>query len=222
MSCAIDQSFSEAILRLDAIRAVLDLLNSIDVKQDPRAEVALAAQKAVVYVWLAACIEDFVRRFLRLLLQDISIQKLNCQQIRVELLAIAGGSVFARLEQLRKLKKWRERVAVLRQVVDVQEAILLEAHLPLDGRTIEPEHLDVVWLVFGFPRTPFPGAVQKMALLDVSRGRNQVAHGEVRPEELGRSKTIPDLQKLVNHMEDLVQHIYMCGVEYLGSSGFRR
>ena len=206
MSSTIDQSLSEATLRLDGVRAVLDLLKSIDVKQDPRAEVALAGQKAVVYVWLAACVEDFVKRFLRLLLQDISNQKLQ----------------FARLEQLRKLKKWRERVAVLKQVFDVQEAVLGEAYLPLDRRTIEPEHLDVVWLVFGLPHTPFPGAIHKMALLDLSRGRNQVAHGEVRPEELGRSKTIPDLQKLVSHMDDLIQHIYVCGVEYLGSSGFRR
>ena len=130
MSSTIDQSLSEATLRLDGVRAVLDLLKSIDVKQDPRAEVALAGQKAVVYVWLAACVEDFVKRFLRLLLQDISNQKLQCQQMRVELLAIAGGSVFARLEQLRKLKKWRERVAVLKQVFDVQEAVLGEAYLP--------------------------------------------------------------------------------------------
>jgi hypothetical protein len=222
MSHAIDQSFSEAALRLDTIRAVLAFLNSTDVKQAPRTEVAWASQKAVVYVWLAACIEDFVKRFLRLLLQDISIQNLKCQQVRVELLAIAGGSVFDRLQDLRQLKKWRERVAVLKQVVDIQDAILPEAHLPLDGRTIQPEHLDVVWLVFGFPHGPFPGPVQKMALLDVSRGRNQVAHGEIKPEDLGRSKTITDLQRLVSHMEDLVQHVYMCGLEYLGSSGFLR
>jgi hypothetical protein len=222
MSRAIEQSFSEAALRLDTINAVLALLNTIDVNLDPRAEIALSSQKAVVYVWLGACMEDFVKRFLRLLLQDIALQKLTCQQLRVELLAIAGGSVFARLEDLRKLKKWRERVAVLKQVFDVQDAILVEAHLPLDGRTIEPEHLEIIWLVFGFPQTPFPGILQKMALLDVSRGRNQVAHGELKPEELGRLKTIPDLQKLVRHIEDLVQHIYMCGLEYLESGSFRR
>jgi hypothetical protein len=100
--------------------------------------------------------------------------------------------------------------------------MLPEAHLPLDGRTIEPEHLEIVWAVFALPRDPFPGPIQKMALLDVARGRNQVAHGETRPEDLGRSKTIGDLRKLVGYIEDVVQHVYICGSEYLATSGFKR
>ena len=110
----------------------------------------------------------------------------------------------------------------MQKVFDAQEVVLLDTHLPLDARTIEPEHLEIVWLVFGLPHTPYPGLVQKMALLDIARGRNQVAHGELRPEDLGRSKNISDLRKLVSHVEDLVQHIYMTGIEYLGAAGYQR
>jgi hypothetical protein len=111
---------------------------------------------------------------------------------------------------------------VLQRTLDAAEALLPEAHLPVDGRTIEPNHLEIVWVVFALPRNPFPGPIQKMALLDVARGRNQVAHGELRPEDLGRSKTITDLRKLVGYVEDVVQHVYMCGSEYLETGAFRR
>ncbi len=222
MPQAIDESFNEAARRLDAIRGVLATLATVAVKRDPRSQVAWAGQKASIYVWLAACMEDFLKRFLRLLLQDISASRPKCQDLRVEILAIAVGPNFERLEAVRKLKKWRDRVAIMQQVVDSQDAVLLDAHLPIDGRTIEPEHLEIVWLVFGLPRSPFPGLVQKMALLDISRGRNQVAHGELKPEELGRSKNVSDLLRLVSHVEDLVQHVYMAGLDYLASDGYRR
>ena len=222
MSYAIDASSNDAASRLDAVRAMLALLESIDVGKDPRAEAAWAGQKAAVYVWLGACLEDFLKQFLVFLLREISAQRLKCRDVRVELLSVAAGALFTKLEALRRLRKWRDRVALLRQVVDATEVILPEAHLPLDGRTIEPEHLEIVWLVFALPGTPFPGAIQRMALLDVSRGRNQVAHGDMRPEDLGRSKTISDLRKLVGYVEDLVQHVYMCGTQYLDSGGFRR
>jgi hypothetical protein len=222
MSRAIDAPFHEAASRLDSIRAMLTLLESIDVRRDPRAETALAVQKAGVYVWLGACVEDFLRQFLVHLLRDITAGRPRYSDLRVELLAVAGGVHFERLQALRQLKKWRDRVAVLRHVVDVDEAVLSDTHLPLDGRTIEPEHLEIVWLVFAMPHAPFPGPLQKMALLDVARGRNQVAHGELRPEDLGRSKTIGDLRRMVGFMEDVVQHVYMCGGEYLDADAFRR
>jgi hypothetical protein len=222
MSHAIDTPFNEAAARLAVIRAMLALLEGVDVRRDPRAEVAWAGQKAGVYVWLGACLEDFVKQFLVHLLRDITTSKPKYRDLRVELLTVATGAQFERLQVVRKLKKWRDRVAVLQQVLDLREAVLPEAHLPLDGRTIEPEHLETAWLVFALPRSPFPGPIQKMALLDVSRGRNQVAHGELRPEDLGRSKTISDLRRLVGYMEDLVQHVYLCASEYLDAGGFKR
>lgn len=222
MKHLIEQSFDDAAARLDIVRAELHLLGTLDVQGDPRVRAVVRSQKAGVYVWLAACIEAFVKGFLSRLIRDISQSNLNCNQIRVELIAVCAGATFSRIEELRKLKKWHERIAALRNAFDSCPATMQDQHLPLDGRTIEPYHLEIIWAVFALPRAPFQNPLQKLALLEIAENRNKVAHGSVQPEALGGAKTIPDMERLVRHVEDLVQHIYECGNEYLENSAFRR
>lgn len=224
MTWAIESAFDDAAERLDSVRATLNVLvaGGSAPGGDPRREVAWAGVKASVYVWLAACLERFLKNFLALLLRDITAATPLYAELKPELLSISGGSVFDSLYHTHKLRKWKARTAVLRQVMEPVEAVFSSTHIPVDGRTIEPEHLEVAWLVYGLPGSPFPGILQKMALVDLSRGRNEVAHGEVRPEQLGRSKTFADLWRLVMHVEDVVQHVYMVGIDYVEMGGFRR
>jgi hypothetical protein len=221
---AIDAAFNEAAARLDGIRASLSVLTAHPPSPtlDSRGHTAWLTQKAGTYVWLGACLEVFLKSFLGLLLRDIAAAAPACVDLRPSLLAVVEGATFDRLGDLRKLEKWTDRVAIVSRVLDGSTANLPTVTLPLDGRTIEPRHLETAWLVYGLPGSPFPGPVQKMALRDIARGRNQVAHGDLRPEDMGRTKTVPDLLKLVSHTEDVVQHVYLAGLDYMDANGFKR
>jgi hypothetical protein len=221
---AIDGAFDDAAERLDSVRATLAVLSGPDLTKglDARRHAAWSGQKASVYVWIGACLEAFVKSFLTKLLHDVAATHPSYGDLKPELLSICGGAEFERLHQVRRLDKWRDRVSVLQRVTNGSAAVFAATQVPVDGRTIEPKHLEIAWLVYGLPGDPFPGPIQKMALLDISRGRNQVAHGELTPEQLGRSKTPADLVRLVTLAEDIVQHVYVSGVQYVETAGFRR
>lgn len=181
-----------------------------------------AKVKAWAYVWLAAAVEQYVRGILQFLLDEITGHSPQRDQLRLSLFAIHCGDLLNSLQDVRGLTMWEKRVKLLNLIADSQPATFDSAVLPLDGRTIRPEHFDIIWQVFGFNGHSLPTGRHRAALNDLADGRNEVAHGRTDPVTFGRRKVFQDLVSLLRQIEDIIQHLATSADAYLTARAFHR
>lgn len=133
--------------------------------------------RASAYVHLAAVVEVLVNETFLGVVGEIDALVGKLSDLRLSLFAIASGPNFDSLADLRGLRNWHRRCQILSDIESHAILRLDESRLPLDGRTIRPEHLDAAWKVFGFYGPSLPSSLHALALRDLADSRNDVAHG---------------------------------------------
>lgn len=204
-------------IRLDIAHADVAVLTaSADVRDRS------ATTRALVYVWLAAALERFVRDALQFLLLELNALCLPHAGIRTSVFSLVADDLVERVRVRKRRGAWLQRIEMFDIVQSSQQAVFSPDVLPLDGRTLRPEHFENIWLVFGFAGSSLPSRLHAPALNDLAEGRNLVAHGNVDPISFGKTKATADLVRLSQRVEDVATHLTMAIEAYLASGGFKR
>lgn len=206
--------------RIDEVRQQLYYCDGNFLRKDTR--FLRQGVRASAYVYLAAAFEAQVYATASALAAEISATSLSLADMRLSLFAISGARSFAALGDVRGLKNWQRRCQVLDQINSSDPVQLDGADLPLDGRTIRPEHLGALWEVFGLPGTPVPSPLHALALRDLADSRNNVAHGNELLSVVAGRKSPADMLRLVVRMEEIGLHLYTMATEYLDRMMYRR
>jgi hypothetical protein len=178
--------------------------------------------RASAYVHLAAAVEVLVNETFLGVVGEINALVGKLSDLRLSLFAIASGSSFDSLADLRGLKNWHRRCQILSDIESHAIFRLDESCLPLDGRTIRPEHLDAAWKVFGFDGPSLPSPLHALALRDLADSRNSVAHGSEALSVVAGRKTPDDMFRLINRVEEIAIHLWGAAVQYLDTTQYRR
>jgi hypothetical protein len=204
-------------IRQRVISADVDSLSA-----DVRRRNELGELKAFVYVWLAAALERCVKDMLQLLVAEINLTSTPAVALVPGLLGLAVANDLEALRMLRDYQKtWPRKCGMFSTVLSSNPVSLDTSVLPLDGRTLRPHHFDVIWSVFGFPGASMPSLLHRFALTDLAEGRNDIAHGDEDPAIFGRKKSMPDLKRLVDRVEDSVLHLALAADNYLQTAQFK-
>ena len=214
MSRAWDLAFEEAADELSGVRRDLGRLDSLSLTVKGGGKDSLLRARAATYVWLAAVLERFVDGWLSGVVEEFNSSSLRWSDVRLSILSLACGAQFQSIADGVRKDIWKKRVQIACMSASDAPALLDVAHLPLDGRTIRPSHLDDVWASFGFPGNPLPTPIHRALLNSVATYRNEVAHGVERPSVMGGKFTYSDYNNHVNRFEDIIEHLVICSEEY--------
>jgi HEPN superfamily RiboL-PSP-like protein len=206
-----------ASMKFDLARADVAGIAHNPVKRDEAAKV-----KAASYVFLSACLENFVRSSLESILVEISLQKVPLSQIRSSLFSLACHTTFQSISDSRRERAWTLRTELFRTLFDTSTIFLSDYELPLDKRTLSLAHFQNIWSVFGFRGHSLPSPLHVAALEELRTGRNNVAHGHTDPITFGRSKAIHDVSRLVQRIEDVIEYLIIEAEDYLTRKGYLR
>jgi hypothetical protein len=174
------------------------------------------------YVFTGAAIEAFARNMVSGLADEINAQQIPLSDLALNLLSISHGGHLLALQDLRGLKMWRKRVELLTEAASQNVATLPGDYMPLDGRTIRPEHMETIWMVFGFSGDALPNARTGLALKMVADYRNLVAHGEADTSTVAGLQSIDDMLRLLERIDGLGIHFYDAAVDYLNKQLYLR
>jgi HEPN superfamily protein len=177
---------------------------------------------ASAYVYVAAAMESYVTELLNAVIDEINARALSLRDLRLSLFAMVHGSHLEALQVVRGLKMWARRADIFEDVDSAEVCQLSSAHLPLDGGTIRPSHLETIWGVLGANGTSMPSPRHRLALTDLADSRNALAHGEDDPAVVAGKKSIPDTLRLLERVEEIVIHLHYSMVDYLDNSLFLR
>lgn len=221
MTQAITDALGEASSAFDRIRNDLNFADS-RFTRDPRERDRIACLNASAYIWLASIVERFIKRALSSILDEINAREVHREHIKYSLFALAVANELDSMENSKKLRKWRQRAKAFCSVADSTPVVFNSAIIPIDGRTIRGDHLETIWETLGLSGDPVPHPRCMWALSDLADGRNNLAHGEVDPVAFGRRKTISDMRRLVDTIEDVVLHVCEASQRYLANNEYIR
>jgi hypothetical protein len=174
-----------------------------------------AKTKAWAYVWMAAATEQYVKEVIQAVLAEINAQAVPQANLKKCLFSLVLASDLDSLKTANKAKSWRQRSALFNATGLTRTVAFNLDVRPLDGRTITADHFECIWEVFGFTPPHVPHPKHKLAMKELAENRNKVAHGHVDPITFGRSKTVTDLTRLSDHVEEVLLHLWDRAEDYL-------
>lgn len=204
-------------IRNDLFLADVESINSSLQLRDRSARTISAS-----YVWLCAILEQYVKTSLKILIDEINNSGITYGNLKPCLLSIACHSEFSSLQDVRGMKMWNKRADLLKLLSANTPIVLNGGELPLDGKTIQPTHIESVWRIFEFSNSSLPSPRHKLALIDLAEGRNDLAHGEIPPISFGRNKNVRDCLRTLECVEDIFLHINLTFEQYLNSKSYKK
>jgi RiboL-PSP-HEPN len=216
----LDQAVLEFSARLDAVRQDLYYCD-INFAKGRERELGRNV-RAAAYVYVEAAIERATSDLLLAALAEISAATVEIRKVRLSLIALTQAPLFDSLQDVRGLKMWLKRVEMLTATEDQSSCAFDALFLPLDGRSIRPQNLEVIWAVFGFSSPPVPAPISRLALNDLADARNSVAHGEDSASRIAGQRSVTDMLKLIDRIEDIVIHMWSTISDYLTRKEYLR
>ena len=211
--------FSDEINR---IKRELAFVDSISISSDVTLRARAALIKAFVYVWLCDVLERTVRDVLTETLRAISSTSRSYDQIRTSLFALLADGPLESIRSVNKVNAWDTKVGMFGLIASTDTATISSDVIPMGARTLRGEQFDRIWNVYGFAQPSLPSALHRVALKDLADGRNDVAHGHIEPELFGKSKAANDVKNLIGRVEDIGEHVILCGESYIDEEEYLR
>lgn len=165
------------------------------------------ACKALSLVWMAAAVERFWKSYLHELCDRVAHAPLSKRRRHIAAAGIFYFDTLSSLSEGKKLKRW-SRLADF--FVGLPVVAPNAVAIPYDGRTIRPDHFDLVWRIFSLPGSQFPSPIHKQVLNTLADQRNDVAHGLVDLHSVGGVVSVGDLRVLIGRLEDIVLNCVIC------------
>lgn len=175
--------------------------------------------KAGCIVWIMATLEELFRCLANEIREDVTA------------LCVVPEVLHASLTMALSQSDWQSAAAADRSGL-ARRADLITSHTLttdawpdaftfLDGRTINDSTITMIWKVLRLNGPSFSNPAQPAALKDLAGRRNRVAHGVETVMQAGRALTFGDVMQKINHIDDMVTHLYLALDDWLKGGGWR-
>lgn len=218
------QAFLSVQSSIDRMRRDLIEIHPITISTNPELRDRAAKVKSWTHVWLAAALEEYLKRLMEYVLNEIASQAVHHDQLKLSLFTIVCGNHFNAVRSTKGLPSWQKRLDALFPIDQATPVSFASTMVQLDGRTIRGMHFKMIWQIFGFQgdHLPTPVNIYEAALETMANGRNDIAHGEVDPITFGRGKVVDDVKRMVDQIEDATNHITLAADDYLTNNRYLR
>jgi hypothetical protein len=222
VSALIADALSRFAMRTADVRRRCASRDIAALAKDPIRRELAAVDRSAGYVWLAAALERYVNEFCAALIQELNALAIPRKKLKLSLFALLDAPTFDSLQQLRGQRMWNTRAGLMIRINDIDAASFGLEQMPLDGGTIEPRHFETIWGIFGLAGSSYPSPRHMHALKDLSKIRNDLAHGDADPARVGRQRTALDLLRTLTMVEDVAEHLAILGDEYVSQAFYER
>ncbi|MFF5299071.1 hypothetical protein ACFY5F_06885 [Streptomyces sp. NPDC013161] len=213
---AVENVFSEAVERLARERRRLHHLSTQAEPQTFDRDGFLAMGRALSYVVMGGVLECFMRDLPRALATDVAALKIPRSRLPLGLIAAleaaafrkcGDGTINALLARTAILQGAVDHSADARLVEDFSDSLKLA-----DGSTVGQKNFEALWALLNLPGDWRNSPNDVFLLKEIKDKRNDVAHWEADPVDVGRSKRPTSLIEMVDQLISLLDHtlLHIC------------
>jgi hypothetical protein len=216
-----EELFAAATDLLDRESRRLRTLGQIE-SQQPDAfdrDGVFSMSRALTYVICGGILENLMRDLPRAVSDDIMSLRLQRSRVPSSFLAVLSSTTFQRCNT-KSTKTLISRATLLTEVFnhanDIRPLSAFYEDLPLaDGSTITTTQFEAIWLIFELPNSWQNTPNDTLMLRELTRKRNEVAHWEADPVDVGKTRTTSDLLKITSQLRALLDHVALNVCEWL-------
>lgn len=226
MSYAIDAVFTRATTLLERERRRLNALNQArgHIVADVFDTDGIASMsRALTYVVCGGILEQLMRELPEALSADLLAMRLVRNQLPYGLLSILEATEFRKCGN-QSAHALHARANLVKSIVghgtDIRAVVDFSTDLVIaDGTSIGIKHFIMLWAVLGLPGVWYNESMDMLLLRELTDKRNNIAHWEEDPVDVGRSKSYSDLMSAITALIKLIDHVYLHVADWL--DGFK-
>lgn len=177
--------------------------------------------KGLFFVYLYGIFEMVVTKTIGRTIDGLNSSGVKVSDCKLELLSLILSPEYDAIYGAGENTKWPKRWDVSQRLIEDQQLNIIEALFPTDGKNIRRKQLESLNKSFGNTHPIFPRAEIQGYLEELVQFRNYIAHGDMLPQEIGRSFSIVELEKRRSSIDELCTYFidsyekYIIDQEYL-------
>jgi hypothetical protein len=213
MTRAIDIVFDKAVKHLDRESRRLQSISNSATGTKFDHDGFSAIGRALSYVVMGGVLEELMRALPGALAADVESLQLERRHFPVSLVAAMDAENFRRcgadnvtalVERANLAKSVASHQSDSRPAVNFGDFVKLA-----DGHTVGERHFQAIWFLLGLDGDWRNDSADSMLLKEIKQKRNDVAHWNDDPVDIGRSKRPAELISMISRLIDLVQHFQL-------------
>lgn len=170
-----------------------------------------AMSKVLTYVVCGGLLEWLMRELPQALVDDVLVMNAARNKLPIGLLAVLESPTFRKcieqnpsgiLARIELLTTTSQHLIDSRPVEDFADSFVLA-----DGTTIGTKQFEVLWRTLGLSGDWRNRASDSFLVRELRSKRNEIAHWENDPVDIGRSRTYSDLRSALRQLRDLLDHV---------------
>jgi hypothetical protein len=167
--------------------------------------------RVLTYVVCGGLLERLMRDLPQVLVDDVISMRTSRGKLPLGLLAAIEGPTFRKcteqtstgvLARVELLLAVNQHANDTRPVEDFSQSLVLA-----DGSSIGTKQFEAVWLALGLSGDWKNKNSDALLLRELKAKRNEVAHWENDPVDVGKSRTYSDLRQVLRQLRDLLDHL---------------
>lgn len=176
--------------------------------------------RGLFFVYLYGVYEESIRKTVYATIDALNNSSSKIEDCRYELYSMLFSQEFDALYSVGNEKKREKRWDITNKLIS-NERIQIQSDLfPTDGRNIRIKQLQSIANSFGvkenvLPRDEIGGYIQELVNM-----RNDIAHGNKLPREIGRNYTQADLLKRCEILSEVCTYVVSLYEEYIANKSY--
>ena len=180
-----------------------------------------ATSYGLFFVYIYGVYEAIIKQIVSVTINELNHSGVGINSCIIELYSVLLSNEYDALYQIGNDKKWEKRWDISKKIklnlpIDIPSVLF-----PTDGRNIKVRQLESIKNSFGIDRDVLPRPEIGGYITEMVDHRNHIAHGDVLPNEVGRSYTKTDIlnrcdfiSEVCNHLCDIFEE-YIVGRKYI-------
>ena len=176
--------------------------------------------KGLFFVYLYGVYEEIVRKTIYATIDALNNSSTKISDCKYELFTVLFSPEYDALYSVGSEKKWEKRWDIANKLSSNMQIEIQTDLFPTDGRNIRIRQLKSIANSFGvkqnvLPRSETGGYVQELVNM-----RNDVAHGNKLPREVGRNYTQDDLLKRCDILSEVCTYVVSMYEKYIAEKSY--
>lgn len=171
--------------------------------------------RGLFFVYIYGIYEEIIRRTVVATIEELNSSAATIDRCTYELYAILFSSEYDSLYCVGNEKKWEKRWEISNRFIQNQTIQIQSDLFPTDGRNLRIRQLQSIANSFGMKENVLPRNEVRGYIEEMVNNRNDIAHGNKLPKEIGRNYTVNDLIKICNLVSETCTHIVTIYERYI-------
>lgn len=178
--------------------------------------------KGLFFVYIYGVYEYTIHSTVVQTIECINNSNKNMLDMKNILMCLSLNDEYNSIASVGANKRWEKRWELLNKIEANEKVCISTDIMPTDGKNFQHRQLESIWTSFGITTPIYPRESTGGRIKEIVGFRNDIAHGDKSPLEIGRTFTLMDLFIRFNDINEYCSYIVDTFENYINNQEYLR